>query len=77
MPHSEKLPVPNPPAENELNSDSDSNCSPRDDDYQADSGNSRPRPFNQGALHYLIRNLDLSKEKAELLGSRLKQRNIL
>lgn len=33
--------------------------------------------YNQKALHNLIKNLDLSREKAELLGSRVKQRNPL
>ena len=48
-----------------------------ENDYQDDSENTRPKLFTQEALHDLIRDLNLSKEKAEVLGSRLKQRNLL
>ncbi|KAI6653955.1 hypothetical protein LOD99_3131 [Oopsacas minuta] len=36
-----------------------------------------PQTFPQGELNDLVRNLDLSKDKAELLASRLKQKNLL
>ena len=36
-----------------------------------------PQTFSQEELNDLIRDLDLSKEKAELLASRLKQKNLL
>ncbi|KAI6658231.1 hypothetical protein LOD99_15500 [Oopsacas minuta] len=36
-----------------------------------------PQTFTQGELNDLVRDLDLSKDKAELLASRLKQKNLL
>ena len=36
-----------------------------------------PQTFSQGELNDLVRDLDLSKEKAELLASRLKQKKLL
>lgn len=89
VPHSAELPVPVPPAatERELIGDSDSTSTsagddachddPMDGDYEDNSGNSGTRLFSQGALHDLIRDLNLPKDKAELLGSRLKERNML
>jgi len=35
-----------------------------------------PKLFYHSSLNDLIRNLDLSKENSELLGSRLKERNL-
>lgn len=36
-----------------------------------------PRPFKQKELNDLVRDLGLSKDAAELLGSRLKEKNLL
>ena len=84
VPHSAQLPVPSPPSAAELESigDSDSAASAEDDvrnddAMDVDFGKGEPIPFSQGALHDLIRDLNLPKDKAELLGSRLKERNLL
>ncbi|GBM39095.1 hypothetical protein AVEN_190229-1 [Araneus ventricosus] len=43
-------------------------------DFSVDEG---PQPFSQRELNDLVRNLGLSKDGAELLGSRLKNKNLL
>lgn len=47
-----------------------------DDDHEVEE-NSESDIFRQGELNGLIRDLSLSKEKAELLASRLKQKHLL
>ena len=46
---------------------------PMDVDY----GSGGARLFSQRALHDLIKDINLTKDKAELLGSHLKERNLL
>jgi hypothetical protein len=50
-----------------------------DDDvhFSTDIESKNPHPFNQSELNDLVRDLGLTKQKNELLGSRLKQQNIL
>lgn len=73
--HREELTFVVPPAEYELSTDSSS--SSMDDNYQDKPMLTEPISFNQGARHDLIKDLDLFKEKANVLGSRLKQRNFM
>lgn len=76
IPHSEDLPVPNPPSHVE----SSSNTSSSDDeceDFQVASTSKAPHLISQSELDDLVRDLDLPKEKSEILGSRLKQWNLL
>ncbi|KMQ88541.1 hypothetical protein RF55_11953 [Lasius niger] len=47
------------------------------EDFIAYDCDTTPQLIDQAALNDLIRDLDLSKEKAELLGSRLQERNLL
>lgn len=73
-------PVPIPPVLKQ-NPEDDSNReivdSDRDDDCTEDSNN-KPILFDQsGLLDYLVRDLNLSKDKSELLSSRLKDNNLL
>lgn len=81
--HSEVLPVPEPPddlnsIETELSSDVQSGLDEQDDeDFQCSMENVEPKLFNQIELNDLVRDLGLTKEKAELLGSRLKEKNLL
>jgi len=48
-----------------------------DNQYVREERNSEPKRFNQEELSDLIRDLSLSKDKAELLASRLIKRNLL
>lgn len=48
-----------------------------DGDYIVVNLNSHPKLFDQEALNDLVRDLNLPKDKAELLGSRLHERNLL
>ena len=57
--------------------DSDPECLDNDDDFDYDECSSEPNRFNKDDLSDLIRDLNLSKESAELLASRLKERNFL
>ena len=45
--------------------------------YDPDSDIKKPHLISQTELDYLVRDLSLSKEKSELLGSRLKEWNLL
>lgn len=48
-----------------------------DDNFVASDIDNSTKLFNQAALNDLVRDLDLSKEKAELITSRLQKRNML
>ncbi|KAL4131587.1 hypothetical protein QTP88_008880 [Uroleucon formosanum] len=84
--HSASLPIPIPPEEGlnlniKMECDQDSSdhhheC-PEDADYTPDKDKSYLQTFSQDELNDLIRDLSLSKEKAEFLASRLKQKNLL
>ncbi|UYV84953.1 hypothetical protein LAZ67_X004087 [Cordylochernes scorpioides] len=78
VPHSDILPVPQPP-ENVIFSDDDSDRREQQwDDTNFEAGAlSEPHLLTQGDLNDLIRDLDLSKKQSELLGSRLKGWNLL
>ena len=78
VPHSESIPVPSPSNINpptETGSDSDTH----DETYQPDSLDETrvPSPFTQHQLNDLVRDLNLPKDAAELLGSRLYEKNLL
>ena len=51
--------------------------SPNDPEYNYTCTNSKPKLFNQKKLNDLIRGLNLSKVKSEILPSRLKENNLL
>ena len=80
VPHDCTLPIPVPPANMSLMVSSDSASSTSSDsdsyeNYEADDGN--PHLIEQSELNDLIRDLSLSKDKAELLASRLQQWHLL
>lgn len=87
VPHSDELPIPNPPQEYTLDSDESPDDNVEDDlfqpstsqdpDFSAEVPGGEPHKINQRELSDLIRDLNLSKEKAELLASRLQQWNLL
>lgn len=85
IPHDESLPVPVPPSDGLASVESDEehgegaygyNPEFVDPDYVPDE-DSEPKTFTQSELNDLIRDLNLSKDKAELLASRLKQKHLL
>lgn len=82
--HSEEIPVPSFSSLPELTEDDTETStsdevkriqSENDSDFEADLAT--PQCFNQEELNDLIRDLNLSKESAELLASRLKEKNLL
>lgn len=79
IPHSENVPI---PASHQAVQQSQEDqtetpiSSQVDDDFEY-CESSNPKPFSQNELNDLIRDLDLSKERAELLASRLKEKNCL
>jgi hypothetical protein len=76
VPHSDDLPIPTPPLQLEDLSESESDAdSDSDDVYKA--AESEPKLFAQDDLVDLVRDLDLPKASAELLASRLQERNLL
>ena len=88
VPHSDDLPVPTPPVNNDLLSLSDEEIPSREDSaesislediestYSGTSGN-QPHWITQEDLNDLARDLYLSKQQSELLASRLKQWNLV
>jgi hypothetical protein len=82
----EDLPVPLPPQQYILDSDDESTKNQKkapqpststDADFTADLQCKESHRITQGELNYPIRDLDLPKSKAELLGPRLQQWNLL
>ena len=78
VPHSDDIPVPTPPLEMQSSLDSESERSESDtEQYQSEMLNDSPELFSQAQLNDLTRELNLSKEAAQLLASRLKEKNLL
>lgn len=82
--HGDDLPIPEPPDSFEIeDDDEDEECSntnvssSSDPDFISDEACTEPHRITQNELNDLVRDLDLSKGKAELLGSRLQQWNLL
>ncbi|XP_076053032.1 uncharacterized protein LOC143032339 [Oratosquilla oratoria] len=79
VPHGPGLPVPEPDVAMESSSESESdNALDRAEggEYMPEE-NDRPVPLTQADLNDLTRDLNLSKESAQLLGSRLREKNLL
>ena len=76
--HSKELPVPKPPDQEMWSSSSgDEHYSDETVEFSNSESNNKPILFSQDALNDLGRDLYLTKDKGELLASRLKQRNLL
>lgn len=79
IPHSSDLPVPVPNVFTVCSSDTESIITTNaadSDEYRPQEVN-QPVPFTQAELNDLTRDLNLSKESAQLLGSRLREKNLL
>ena len=71
VPHSEDVPIPTVPVELNLSlssSDSSQSAIVNDDDYTT-TDNKAPKLMSQSDLDDLVRDLDLPKQSAQLLGS--------
>lgn len=83
VPHGEDLPAPLPPAvlenleENDVESELHTITDDDSDDVYRPEYDVTPQLFSQSELNDLVRDLNLPKESAELLGSRLKNKNLL
>jgi hypothetical protein len=86
IPHDDEMPVPTPPKDKIVSINDETVCEEAisegesasgDPQYTPDITETDLEPFSQEELNDLIRNLSLSKEKAELLSSRLQQKNLL
>ncbi|XP_076814257.1 uncharacterized protein LOC143460567 [Clavelina lepadiformis] len=79
VPHGPGIPVPEPPgeiSEMECCSSAASKASEQDT-WDAEQSTSQPKPLTQLELNDLTRDLNLTKESAQLLGSRLRENNLL
>lgn len=79
VPHGPGVPVPEPDVNMDLSSDPESSDAANADEsgaYEPAEGD-RPVPLSQAELNDLTRDLNLSKESAQLLGSRLRERRLL
>lgn len=87
IPHGEGLPVPEPPNEcrlepngQEVDTSEPSSQEPsssQDPEFSVDLSPGKPHKITQNELSDLIRDLNLSKDKSEVLASRLQQWNLL
>lgn len=80
VPHGPGVPVPSPPEKDKLEEDMEG-VEVEDKDisvtYEPTPSMTLPRPLTQSKLNDLTRDLGLSKENAQLLGSRLSDSNLL
>ena len=81
VPHCSDIPVVSPPSgDTEPVLSDESSCSDESEDTEIDPSfkdESKPLFINQERLNEFVRNFYLSKKKAEILGSRLQQWNLL
>lgn len=83
VPHGPDVPVPQRPEHLQDCPSSESECDPEvafptsDCDFSPKGVGKEPKLFEQSALNDFVRDLGLTKESAEILGSRLRERNML
>ena len=78
VPHSSELPIPKPPSDLPVISHEFAECSTDSStDFDPCVSEGRPHFITQEDLNDLVRDLNLSKDKCELLASRLQQWNLL
>src|ERR1700749_3556675 len=79
VPHGTEIPIPTPPDNLDSSSDSCEEMDVMDNSatYEPAADATQAKPLNQAELNDLTRDLCLSKESAQLLGSRLKENHLL
>lgn len=78
VPHGPEIPVPLPSSRSDLSStSSEQNIGRQESNEVFEPILNQPQKFTQGELNDLVRDLNLSKESAQLLGSRLNAKNLL
>ena len=78
VPHSEIIPVPEPPVNVCFESRDEESCSTKENnDYDLKLSSNKPHLISQGELNDLVKDLNLSKNQVELLGSKLQGWNLL
>src|SRR5215813_67471 len=80
IPHGTDIPVPKVPATlEEINSSNEGGVIPEPNDESSSDfeDDNRSKLFSQVEINDLVRDLNLIKDATELLGSRLKSRNLL
>ena len=80
VPHSDDLPIPNPPESYKLSSSESGDDDEMEHDIDKEftaSSSSVPHLLTQVDLNDIVRDLNLSKSQGELLGSRLQGWNLL
>ena len=78
VPRSAELPIPKPPSDHPVISDESAECSEdASTEFDPCVNERRPHFITQEDLNDLVRDLNLSKDKSELLASRLQQWNLL
>ena len=77
VPHDETNQPPVPPADMTDTSSSEESTSDMYGDMSVPDADNSPHLLGQAELNDLVRDLKLTKKKAELLGSRLQERNLL
>jgi hypothetical protein len=75
--HGPEVPVPQPTEILEDASTGSSDSGGVDEEFQCHTESQIPQLFTQSGLNNVLRDLGLLKEKAELLDSRLKEKNLL
>ena len=79
VPHGPGIPVPVPPEDLKEFSDDESEVvldSEADENWVPSTSGLQPKLLDQSALNDLTRDLGLSKEAAQILGSRFQERNL-
>lgn len=78
VPHGIDVPIPTPPDNlDSADTSSEEKSSEEDDEFVPTSSGNEPQPFTQYELNDLVRDLGLPKDAAEMMGSRLKEKNLL
>ena len=77
VPHCDEIPVPVFAELPELSDEEFSSVEDNEEVVPSDDADDAPHPFSQKELNDLVRDLNLPKSSAELLASRLKEKNLL
>ena len=77
MPHSSNFPVPEVTIDTEPTSVSQSSAAAEHDSYMPEAEVQQRNPLTQAQLDDLTRDLNLSKESTQLLGSHLRENDLL